>query len=148
MNGLNRPLLLVEDEPDDITFVKRALAKHHIVNDQVVVHTLADAQRWLTDRAATDRLPVVMILDLYLPDGSGLTLLEWVRAQPEPLGALPVIVLTVATDWTTEERVAALRAVAYLRKPATEAMLPDVLTTVGLAITHRTPANDDQLIAG
>jgi CheY-like chemotaxis protein len=111
------------------------------------VHSLADAQRWLLGQTDADSLPVAMILDVYLPDGSGLTLLEWVRAQPEPLGALPVIVLTVATDRTIEERVAALRAVAYLRKPVTDAMLPDVLTTVGLAIVRRTSADDEQLIA-
>ena len=55
-----------------------------------LARTLAEARSALDDRAA----PLdAMLLDLHLPDGSGLALLRDLRAQPATR-AFPVIVLT------------------------------------------------------
>ncbi len=55
-----------------------------------LARTLAEARTALDDRAA----PLdAMLLDLHLPDGSGLALLRDLRAQPATR-AFPVIVLT------------------------------------------------------
>jgi len=104
-------VLLVEDEPELRVLVRDALARAGFAAD--AAEDLADAEEHLR-QAAYDAL----VLDLGLPDGDGLSLLDRVRrgAVPGPAG-LPVLVLTARDG--PEERVAGLDAGAddYLVKP-------------------------------
>lgn len=63
-------ILLVEDERSHAAFMRRTLANHTTPTQVEVVHTLAEAN----DRLATTR-PDLVIVDLQLPDGSGIELL-------------------------------------------------------------------------
>jgi len=60
--------------------------------------------------------PDLVLVDLHLPDGSGLEVAEWMRAMP-PLAHVPVVV--VSADSTQAQRDAATVAGvrAYLAKP-------------------------------
>jgi DNA-binding response OmpR family regulator len=100
-------VLLVEDEPGIVDFVKRGLE----VEGFSVQSALdgVEGQR----RALTESFDMI-VLDLMLPGVSGMEILERLReAKPE----LPVIVLTARGD--VEDRVAGLDAgaVDYLVKP-------------------------------
>lgn len=100
-------VLLVEDEPGIVDFVKRGLQAEGF-SVQAAVDG-AEGQR----RALTESFDVI-VLDLMLPGVGGMEILERLHeAKPE----LPVIVLTARGD--VEDRVAGLDAgaVDYLVKP-------------------------------
>jgi two-component system OmpR family response regulator len=102
-------ILLVEDEPD----LAQATAAHLVAGGHVVDHaaSLEEGQA-----AVQVQRYDLILLDLQLPDGDGLTLLRGLRAQPEN-GAIPVVILT-ARD-RIMERIAGLEAGAddYMVKP-------------------------------
>lgn len=68
-------VLLVDDEPDFVAAAKEMLQLHG--------HTVASAERLESARRLLDgATPDVLLLDLMLPDGNGLELLEELRASP------------------------------------------------------------------
>lgn len=80
-------LLLVEDDPDDVMLVRRRLSGTHI--ELHVADRLAEAEALLDERLFDG-----MLLDLTLPDSSGLETLARAR-QLMPRG--PIVVLTGVT---------------------------------------------------
>lgn len=124
-------ILIVED-----TQLVRRLMVRLLENDG---HQLIEAESLAqgVEMAQRHRLDLVL-LDLQLPDGNGLSLLErWPMAHPQP----PVIVLTAAATRETEER--ARRAGATIqRKPLAAA---DLRAAIARACgeTEILPARDD-----
>src|SRR5262245_46856748 len=100
-------LLVVDDEPNVLYSLVRALE-----SDQLRVSTARTAREWL-DAVRTD-LPDAVILDVRLPDLSGLEAFERIR-QIEP--RLPVIIITAFAS--TETAIEAMKhgAFEYLLKP-------------------------------
>jgi two-component system, response regulator len=83
----NKPILLVEDNDDDVQLTQRALAKNNIVNELVVMHDGLEAITYLEQAVAapgdrTHRLPALILLDLKLPKLDGLEVLKRLRAHP------------------------------------------------------------------
>lgn len=91
-------ILMVEDDPNDVFLLKRALEKERV---GLPVRTVSDgdeAIRYLGgvgEFADRDRhpLPCLIILDLKLPKKNGLEVLSWLRSHEE-IGNLPVFMLT------------------------------------------------------
>jgi two-component system KDP operon response regulator KdpE len=98
--------LLVEDEPQIRRFVRTALEA-----EGWTVHETGTMKQGLIDSGT--RKPDLIILDLGLPDGDGVTYLRELRTW----SALPVIVLSARTGET--DKIEALDAGAddYLTKP-------------------------------
>jgi CheY-like chemotaxis protein len=90
-------VLVVEDDPTSARILSRQLP----LNGYEVVHaaTVADALAYV------DVVPAVVLLDLNLPDGSGLAVLEAIRARNLPSR---VFIMTGSADEATMERVRAL----------------------------------------
>lgn len=95
-------ILLVEDNPDDVMFLGRAFEKagcpvslRVIADGQEAVDYLGGAGRY-ADRKEHP-LPIRVLLDLKLPNHSGLEILEWLRGHPD-LKDLRVIVLTSSSE--------------------------------------------------
>src|SRR4051794_4563046 len=79
-----RPILLVEDNPDDVALTIRAFRKNHILNEVVVARDGAEALDYLFGTGVhagrePRPLPAVMLLDLKLPRIGGLEVLRRVR---------------------------------------------------------------------
>jgi len=110
MSAPRRHLLVVDDEPH-IGLLLRPHLEHQ--GYQVsLARTLAEARAVLGDRRASlDAL----LLDLHLPDGSGLDLLRQLR-RSAATRALPVIVLTAEGEDRVLGEVEALGA-SLLTKP-------------------------------
>jgi DNA-binding response OmpR family regulator len=138
MNVLTCPILLVEDEDDDVQFVRRALHIRRIVNPVVVIPDVESAKAYLRRSISSAGIPVLAVVDLYLPrGGNGLELISWMRTEPK-LVSLPVIVLTVSTDRTHEAHAIRAAAALFLRKPITPEVLVDAIDGLGLAETRAT----------
>ncbi|RBM13005.1 two-component system response regulator [Prauserella sp. PE36] len=89
------------------------------------VHTGADALR-----AVRDLAPDLVLLDIYLPDLDGLTVLRELRADPSTVDT-DVIVITAARDVDTIRGAMRGGALHYLIKPFSYAALRDQLDHVG-----------------
>ena len=114
--------LIVEDDPNSLSGLSAILAADGFSVDTAT--TLAEA------RAALTRfIPDVVLVDLNLPDGSGLDLLQHLPAQP-PGGALPVTVMT--GNATVESAIEGLRHGIwdYLLKPVNIPRLRSLLARI------------------
>lgn len=114
-------LLLVEDNPDDVLLIRRALRKLGLLVNLVVLEDGEAAVAYLDGHAGfADRrlhpVPQVVLLDLKLPRRSGHEVLEWIRAQAH-LDTTPVVVLTSSNEDEDLLRAYRGRANSYLRKP-------------------------------
>lgn len=120
------PVLLAEDNDDDLFLSKRVLAKagigpvFHVADGKEAMDYLS-GQGAFSDRVLHP-LPEVMLLDLKMPFFSGHEVLEWVRAQPG-LGGVKVYMLTSSGERTDRERAAKAGAQGYFVKPLTYAHL-------------------------
>ena len=88
------PILLVEDNADEVVLLRRALKLAGSTAPVCIVQDGAEAIEYLSLQGIyTDRiqhpLPRLMVLHLQLPRISGLGVLQWLRAQPG-LRRLPV----------------------------------------------------------
>jgi CheY-like chemotaxis protein len=81
-----RPILLVEDNKDDVLFIKRAMEKAGIVHP---LHVACDGklaieylEKITADLTVTGPpIPVLVLLDLQLPHVRGMDVLKWIREQ-------------------------------------------------------------------
>ena len=115
-------VLYAEDDENDALFMRRAFTKLHYADALRIVPNGKQAIEYLSGAGAfADRarhpLPTLIILDVKLPQMSGLEVLTWLRAHPT-LGRLPVIMFTstmLASDVAYSRKHGAN---AYLVKPA------------------------------
>lgn len=114
-------ILLVEDNPDDVTLTIRTLEKNHILNEVVVANDGIEALDYLygTGKYA-DRdinvMPVIIMLDLKLPKMNGLEVLKHIR-QNKRTQLLPVVILTSSDEEVDLVESYKLGANSYVRKP-------------------------------
>lgn len=115
-----KPILLVEDNPNDLELCLTALEQSGLANDVVVMRDGAEAKDYLLRQGRfADRAPgcpAVVLLDLKLPKIDGLELLRIIRDEPDTC-KLPVVILTSSRE---EKDVAAgyhLGSNAYVVKP-------------------------------
>lgn len=107
------PILLVEDNDDDVVFVMRAIEKNAIANEVVGVRDGFAALDWLADAR---QVPCVILLDIGLPRLGGLDVLRRLRAD-QRTRRLPVVVLTSSPEEDMVMESYELGADAFLRKP-------------------------------
>jgi two-component system response regulator len=113
----NNPILLVEDNPDDVTFTLRAFRKNNIGNEVVVATDGAQALDFLLpDGDAAPLRPALILLDVKLPKIDGLEVLRRLRDHPRTQ-ALPVVVLTTSSEERDIVESYRLGANSYVRKP-------------------------------
>lgn len=116
------PILIVDDDEIARDLVSRLVAKLHLVNPLV---TAADGNRAIEVLANGPR-PALVLLDLNMPERSGLEVLSWLRTNPE-LRATPVIILTSSAELEEVDRAYNLGIQSYLVKPVGFTALRDVL---------------------
>lgn len=93
-----KTILVVDDRSDDVELLTLMLRRARVRNRVEAVHSMTDGIAYLSGQgiyADRDRYaaPTLLLLDLHLPDGSGLDILRWIRSHRDcaPVG---VVVLT------------------------------------------------------
>ena len=114
------PILLVEDNPNDLELSLAALRKSQLANEIVVARDGAEAIEFLyrqgphTDRPAGD--PAVVLLDLKLPKVDGLEVLAQVKGDAS-LRHVPIVMLTSSREEQDLVRSYELGVNAFVVKP-------------------------------
>ena len=136
MNEHKETILLVEDNPDDVELLMRALRKNNIANNITITRDGAEALDYLfatgkfADRNA-DETPRIILLDLKLPKLNGLQVLERIRADKRT-ELTPVIILTSSKE--EQDLISGYKSGAnsYVRKPVDFNEFVDAVRQIGL----------------
>lgn len=115
-----KPILLVEDNPNDLELTLIALEKSQLANEVIIVRDGAEALDYLMCRGeyASRQAgnPAVVLLDLKLPKVDGLEVLREIRATAG-LKSTPVVMLTSSKEEQDLLRSYELGVNAYVVKP-------------------------------
>lgn len=115
------PILLVEDDYNDVLLIKRAFRKAKIEPIMSIVSDGDEAVAYLNREGKYADIqnyptPMLVLLDLKLPRRSGLEVLHWIRQQPK-LKRLLVVVLTSSQENSDLGKAYDLGVNSYLVKP-------------------------------
>ncbi|HVE06665.1 MAG TPA: response regulator [Paraburkholderia sp.] len=130
-----RPILLVEDNPNDIELTMIALERARLANPVISVRDGAEALDYLrregqwASRAPEN--PAVMLLDKKLPKIDGHEVLKAVRAD-EQLRRIPVVMLTSSREEKDLLRSYDLGVNAYVVKPVSFDDFMDAINDLGI----------------
>jgi CheY-like chemotaxis protein len=127
-------LIVVEDNPDDIFFIQRAIKETGLECHLEVARDGREAVESLEAMLPPGAPPlrhgaVLVLLDLKLPQLSGLEVLEWIKRHPQ-LSVLPVIALTSSSEPIDIERAYRLGVNAYVSKPTDHRVLVSFIEAV------------------
>ena len=123
---MNRTVLMVEDNEDDVLLTRRALRQSGLDLTLVVVASATEAIAFLTRQEAA-----VVLLDLRLANGeTGFTLLRWMRRE-ERFARTPVVVLTSSSLDEDIASAYAEGANSYLVKPPDPESMTRIADLVG-----------------
>jgi len=97
MNGKSVDILLIEDNPDHVELILRALQNNSVVNEVHVVTSGEEAIDFLNRRGrhANATRPALILLDIKLPGMDGMEFLRQIKADPK-LKPIPVVMLTTS----------------------------------------------------
>ena len=124
-------IILVEDDANDVVFVRQALETALIQNPLSVFASAAQVIEHLRSQPQEPG-PVLVILDVTLAGAeTGLDALAWIRAQPEPLGSTPAMMLTGSLRPGDRDDSRRLGVTTYLQKPVTEPALTRAVQGLG-----------------
>jgi len=129
------PILLIEDDEDDIRLVQRAFSKGRIANKLYTVRDGEEAIEYLgntgryTDRAEAPR-PGIILLDLNMPKVNGHEVLKWLKGQ-EQLHSIPVVILTTSDETRDIDQAYNEGASTFITKPVEFSNFLDAVITLG-----------------
>jgi two-component system response regulator len=133
---MDKTILLVEDNPDDVKLTLRAFAKNNFNNHIDIARDGVEALDFLfargdfADRAGRP-MPTLVLLDLKLPRMDGLQVLKAMRADPRTR-LTPVVILTTSGEQQDKVEGYSLGANSYVRKPVNFAEFTEAARTLGV----------------
>ena len=137
-----KTILQVEDDPNDVFFLKHAMKKAGVANPIQVAKDGQEAIDYLQGAGKfADRgkfpFPCLVLLDLKLPYVMGLDVLKWIREQPGM--ALVVLLLTASGEEADIAAAYRLGANGFLVKPSEASKLQDIAKAIkDFWLTHNT----------
>lgn len=126
------PILVVDDDPDDLFLAKRLLLRAGAGRPIITVGNGEEARLRLLAAAqpsAAEQMPAMVFCDLKMPRMDGFEILGWVRANPIYLH-LPFFTLSGSHLQRDIERALALGANGYLVKFPQEEAIGEIVHTV------------------
>lgn len=108
-------VLLVEDNPEDAAVTARVLKHNMLSNGLIIAASGSEALSALKNESSAE-LPQLILLDINLPDVSGIDLLTRIKSDSN-LNAIPVVILTGSNEDQDIQKSYDLGACSYLVKP-------------------------------
>jgi CheY-like chemotaxis protein len=135
-------IVMVEDDEGHARLIEKNLKRAGVFNE--VRHFLdgTSALAYLTGQQARGQRPLLVLLDLNLPDMSGFDILVKLKADPA-LRPAPVIVLTTTDDEHEIRRCYELGCNVYITKPVNYDTFAQAVRQLGLflAVIQVPPAS-------
>jgi len=149
MNTQAQIILLVEDSPDDVFFMRYALKKAGILHP---VYIATDGQQAIDYLQGTDKyarrdefpMPTIIFLDIKLPFRSGFEVLAWMKNQPG-LSHLPVFILTGSSEERDKTKARELGANGYYVKPPHHSILLEAMQSLNPSAACPTTSANPQV---
>jgi CheY-like chemotaxis protein len=128
------PILLVEDNRDDVFFVQRAFYTAQIKHPLFTVEDGEQAMEYLSGTGRyTDRtvypMPRLILADLKMPRVNGFDLVAWIRKAPH-CRFIPIVILSSSALPGDVNRAYIVGANAYMIKPADATSLQRLFQTI------------------
>jgi CheY-like chemotaxis protein len=141
INQKEQPILLIEDNEDDITLIKRAFEQAGL---QHAIHSVrfgAEGMAYLKgERPYDDRLkyplPALVLLDIKMPRINGFEVLKWIREQRD-FSRLCVVMLTSSDEIRDVNLAYQLGATSFLVKPLDFWNAGELSRSLGRLLAHR-----------
>lgn len=129
-------VLLVEDNPDDVTLAMFAFKKSNFGNRVHVVRDGAEALEYIFATGAyanrkIDQAPRLILLDLKLPKVDGLEVLRQIKSDPRTKNT-PVVMMTSSREENDLVTSYALGVNSYIVKPVDFQQFVECARTLGL----------------
>ncbi len=128
-------IVMVEDDEGHARLIERNIRRAGVNNDIVPFTNGTDALRYLFGEdgsgEASSKRHLLILLDLNLPDMTGIDILEKVKANPHTRRS-PVVVLTTTDDQREIQRCYDLGANVYITKPVNYEGFATAIRQLGL----------------
>jgi CheY-like chemotaxis protein len=118
MNGIPVTIVAIEDDPGHARLIEKNIRRAGVSNEIVGFADGTSALGYLFGDGddLTGATPMLVLLDLNLPDMSGIDILARIKSD-ERLKRTPVVVLTTTDDKTEIQRCYDLGCNVYITKP-------------------------------
>lgn len=126
---MEKTILLIEDNPDDIDLTLRAFKKNNIINRIIIARDGEEALEHLFGANAVK--PALILLDLKLPKIDGLEVLRQIR-ENKTTKFYPVVVLTSSTEHNDLKTAYELGTNSYIKKPVNFEEFMDAVNKLGI----------------
>jgi len=113
---MNRPIILVEDNPIDLDLTLRAFKGRNLLNPIEVARDGEEAVFMVDSWDETKPAPVLVLLDLKLPKVSGIEVLKSMRRNTY-FSKIPIVVLTSSSEERDVKLAYDFGANSYIVKP-------------------------------
>jgi CheY-like chemotaxis protein len=129
-------ILLVEDNPDDILIIQKALKESDIINQMLVVRDGQEALDFLEHRGQYQNQsgslrPGLILLDINLPKVNGLEVLKEIKQNPD-LRYIPTVMLTSSRRDEDIVKSYDFGCNSFIQKPLEFERFKDIVKQIGM----------------
>lgn len=130
-----RPVIIIDDEPDDLFLLRRLIEKGGVQNPVITFLDSEDVRTFFAATAIIQKklpefAPCVLFTDLKMPKTDGFELLGWLRKQPE-FDRLTIVVMSSSDHPGDVARAQSLGADHYLLKYPGPERIAEVIAAAG-----------------
>ena len=130
-------IIMVEDDEGHARLIEKNIRRAGITNGIRHFRDGTSALEYLHEApdGPTHNGPALILLDLNLPDMSGIDILSRIKAAGNPLKRTPVVVLTTTDDKIEIQRCYELGCNVYITKPVNYESFADAIRQLGLFLS-------------
>lgn len=131
LTNIEKPILLIEDNPIDIDLTLRAFATKKITNNLLVARDGEEALDYIKQWDNGEPTPIFILLDLNMPKINGLEVLQKLKEHPE-YKTIPVVILTTSSESSDLQTAYKLGVNSYIVKPVSFENFLEVIDHIDL----------------
>ena len=127
-------IIMIEDDPGHARLIEKNIRRAGVNNEIRHFESGTMALRYLKTEEVRQNGPLLVLLDLNLPDMSGTDILEQIKSD-EKLRKAPVVILTTTDDQREIQRCYALGCNVYITKPVEYETFAQAIRQLGLFLS-------------